>query len=159
MKTCRLLIAVFGILPGLLEAKCERTGFDQFGRRAFRCDGPLELSDPFVREALLDILRANGVKLGDECGFVGLGDDEAKAVSCAKNELAAGKSFWIAFQGDSWDSEVWTVGARREDGTGIYFGFDSNVGGQPELNPTYHVNSCKKLVFNFQHISRFWCAE
>lgn len=159
MKYFQIPALLFALIPISAVAKCERSGFDEFGRRAFICDAPLSLSSPKVREALIDILKNNGVIVGNQCGFVGLGDRAAPALTCATAEAQKHHPFWLAFQGDSWDSEVWTVAALNADGSGIYFSFDSNPSGGDEIEPVYTVQTCRKLAIHPEHYQRFWCAD
>ncbi len=155
---CILLFLVIACTASSASA-CQRIGFDELGRRAWKCTSTLQLSSPEVRRSVLNEIAKFGIDAGYSCGFVGLGDPDEAALKCSEDRMHLKSSHWIALQGDSWDSEVWSVGYWNASGGGGFLHYDSNAGGGEEIYPTVRHSTCKRLAFDNRKISPFWCAE
>lgn len=74
-------------------------------------------------------LRAVAGPSATACGRAPLGGDQTQAHRCAAESLRAGRAFWVEWQVQGFDSEVWSGLARAPDGTGYSFLWDGDPSG------------------------------
>ena len=159
MRVCCTLLIFVGIGAGLEVSACERIGFDELGQRAWKCTSSLQLSSPEVRRSVVNEIAKLGIDAGYSCGFVGLGDPNKAALECSSDRRHLKLPHWIALQGDSWDSEVWSIGYWNASGGGGFIRYDSNASGGEVIYPTVNNFACTTLMFDEKKRSPFWCAE
>lgn len=100
------------------------------------CESRCEL-DPELRE-----LAGSGAT---SCGRVPLGGDQSAAHRCAVESLRAGRAFWVQWQRQGIDSEVWAGLARAPDGTGYSYFWDGDPSGGSNAGATAHRSRCARL--------------
>lgn len=91
-------------------------------------------------------LRALAGPGATACGRVPLGADQSAAHRCAVESLRAGRAFWVQFQRQGIDSEVWAGLARAPDGTGYSYSWDGDPSGGSGVGATAQRSRCARLV-------------
>ena len=120
--------------------------------KTWECPHPLSLSTLEYREPMVSSAKELAGLDAIECGLVGLGDVADGAFECVEAHLSNDqRAFWMARQGESWDSEVWDAVVRDGRGEVFVIRYDSDPSGGAALDPRLEKAKCSGIkIFRSQ---------
>jgi hypothetical protein len=116
--------------------------------RTITCPRKLSLSNLETRTPLLEKLKGISGEGATECGIIGLGDSKDSAFECARVSQSQERPFWVAFQREGIDSEIWTGAALSSQKERIIIHYDSNLQETGEISPHFSNWICSELKFD-----------
>ena len=94
------------------------------------------------------------------CGVVALGESRQDAIVCSEHAASAKKAYWVVFQLQGVDSELWEGAARDETGKLWSIFYDSDVTGTGNSSASsLWVASCQAISFSPDALHTVNCKD